>query len=121
MKSNLYLKTGAFFAFLSVLLGAFATHALKERLPIYSIEIFKTGVLYQFFHSFGLLFIGTWREKHSSKALKRAGLCFIFGILIFSGSLYAIAISQISAIGMVTPLGGLLFLAGWLILLKEFL
>jgi uncharacterized membrane protein YgdD (TMEM256/DUF423 family) len=121
MKSNLYLKAGAFFAFLSVLLGAFATHALKERLPIYSIEVFKTGVLYQFLHSFGLLLIGTWCEKSSSKALKRAGLCFIFGILIFSGSLYAIATLQIPAIGIITPLGGLLFLVGWLFLLKEFL
>lgn len=121
MKNNLFLKSGAFFAFLSVLLGAFAAHALKERLPIYSLEVFKTGVLYQFFHSFGLLFVGLWSDKNSSKSLKIAGLCFIFGILLFSGSLYAIAILQIPAIGMVTPLGGLLFLAGWLVLLKELL
>ncbi|HVM87156.1 MAG TPA: DUF423 domain-containing protein [Puia sp.] len=108
---------------LSVMLGAFAAHQLKTTLPVEAVAIFETGVRYQFYHALALLISGLAYEKFSVKWIHAAGNCFITGIILFSGSLYALAflrtnndISAVKFIGPVTPLGGLFFIAGWLLL-----
>jgi uncharacterized membrane protein YgdD (TMEM256/DUF423 family) len=108
------LTTAAIFGLLSVMLGAFAAHGLKKTLSDYSIGIFETGVKYQFYHCFALLTAGLLSRENSSKALFWAGRFFIIGFFLFSGSLYLLAIlSQHIWLGMITPIGGLSFMAGW--------
>lgn len=118
-----FLAVGALFGALSVALGAFAAHALKSMLPADAVAVFETGVRYQFYHAFALLVIGVLSEKFSQKKLRWAGNCFITGIILFSGSLYAITVLKIAEtmasikyVGMITPFGGLSFIAGWLLL-----
>ena len=108
---------------LSVAIGAFGAHALKKLVPPESVATFETGVRYQFYHTFALLAVAILVGFISSKWLSAAGWLFIFGILLFSGSLYALtALKATNAVGMkgfgiITPIGGLLFIAGWLCLL----
>src|ERR1700693_1709022 len=116
-----FLAVGALLGGLSVALGAFAAHALKSMLPSDAVAVFETGVRYQFYHAFVLLIIGIAPEKFSDKWAKWAGNCFIAGIVLFSGSLYALAILRIAEtspaikyVGIITPFGGLFFIAGWL-------
>jgi uncharacterized membrane protein YgdD (TMEM256/DUF423 family) len=118
-----FLAVGALFGALSVALGAFAAHALKSMLPADAVAVFETGVRYQFYHAVALLVIGILSEKFSQKKLRWAGNCFIAGIILFSGSLYAITVLRIAEtigaikyIGIITPFGGLSFIAGWLLL-----
>ena len=99
--------------FLAVALGAFGAHALKERLPADMMAVFQTGVQYHFYHVLALGLVAGWAARAPSAALQAAGWCFVAGILIFSGSLYALALSGVRLLGAVTPLGGLAFLAGW--------
>lgn len=99
---------------LGVALGAFAAHGLKGKLSEQSLAVFQTGVHYQFLHSLGLLFLGlAFRNGLSDPLLKYAGICFLIGILFFSGSLYWLANSGPRWLGPITPLGGTLFLIGW--------
>ena len=103
--------------FLSVVLGAFAAHGLKQALSEYSLGIFHTAVQYQMYHSLALLALSAYpRTRH----LRWAAYAFIAGILIFSGSLYALAITGIKILGAITPIGGLLFMLGWLLLAWNF-
>lgn len=101
------------FGFLSVALGAFAAHGLKGTLDEKYLAIFHTGVTYQFYHTLALGLVIVFWEKSERKFLKCAAMFFIAGIVIFSGSLYALALTQIDWLGAITPLGGLSFLAGW--------
>lgn len=101
---------GAIFAFLSVALGAFGAHALRASLTPEQMAIYQTGIQYQALHALALLFLGTQKE---SKLLNAASLLFPIGIVIFSGSLYALSISGVKWLGAITPLGGVSFLAGW--------
>lgn len=110
---------------LSVALGAFAAHGLKQRLGTTepeAITTFQTGVQYQMYHALALLAVGILFEKFSTPVLRRAGSCFLWGILFFSGSLYAITACKLAGaavprfIGPITPVGGLFFIAGWLLL-----
>jgi uncharacterized membrane protein YgdD (TMEM256/DUF423 family) len=111
--SRTFLLAASASGFLSVALGAFAAHGLKNSLDAYSLGVFHTGVQYQFFHALALLAIALWLRQSDLASLRAAGLCFIVGTVIFSGSLYALALSGVKLWGAVTPLGGIGFLAGW--------
>lgn len=103
--------------FLSVVIGAFAAHGLKKALAPEMIEVVKTGVQYQMYHALALLFVALILvHKPATTGLKASGWAFILGSLMFSGSLYALALGAPRWLGPVTPLGGLCFLVGWVLL-----
>jgi uncharacterized membrane protein YgdD (TMEM256/DUF423 family) len=110
---RLWLSLGALAGFLGVALGAFGAHALRGRLGLEMFAVYRTGVEYQFYHAFALLLVGLCAMQRPQRALDVAGYCFAGGILLFSGSLYALALSGVRALGAITPFGGLLFLVGW--------
>ncbi|NGQ94943.1 DUF423 domain-containing protein [Brevibacillus sp. SYP-B805] len=111
------LLLGSLSGFLSVALGAFAAHGLKPRLSEYQLSIFQTGVHYQAIHAIALILAAILlKVTPAGSALHWAGWCFFAGILFFSGSLYALALTGIKVLGAITPIGGVLFLAGWLLL-----
>lgn len=114
-----FIKTAAILGALSVMLGAFAAHGLKEILMADDLQIFETAVRYQFYHVFALLAVGILYAAFSGKQLVWAGKLFIAGIILFSGSLYVLCYVKYSAmplnwIGAITPFGGAAFIAGWL-------
>ncbi|MCG7498367.1 DUF423 domain-containing protein [Vibrio sp. Of7-15] len=100
----------------SIILGAFAAHGLKSQLSPYLLDVFGTGVQYQAWHSLALLGCGILLRICPSKAVSYAALFFTLGIVCFSGSLYALALTGIKWFGPVTPLGGLCFIIGWVAL-----
>ena len=114
--------TASILGMLGVIAGAFAAHGLQQYLEPKQIEIWRTGVQYQFYHVFALLACGILGERLHTSWIYRAGTCFIVGILLFSGSLYFISllitagIRVPQALGMLTPLGGLGFILGWIFL-----
>ncbi len=110
---RLWLILGAASAFLSVAAGAFGAHALRARLAPDLLTIFETGARYHMYHSLGLIAIGLLSQARPSPLLSGAGGAMLAGILLFSGSLYALALSGVRALGAITPLGGLGFLVGW--------
>ncbi|HLK28660.1 MAG TPA: DUF423 domain-containing protein [Puia sp.] len=121
--NKFFVSTAALFGALSVALGAFAAHKLRMMLPADAVAVFETGVRYQFYHALALLMIGIAAEKFSPKWIRWAGNCFIVGIILFSCSLYGLTILKIteitslnSFVGIITPFGGLFFIAGWLFL-----
>ena len=102
--------------FLGVALGAFAAHGLKATLAPEMLAVFETGVRYQMYHAFAL-FAAAWGwTRWQTRPFAIAGGLFVAGIVIFSGSLYLLAITETRWLGAITPLGGLAFLAGWLCL-----
>lgn len=107
---------GSLFAALGVGLGAFGAHALKLRLSPEDLAIFEVGVRYQMYHALALLALGFFASKIESGLVKAAGLLFVAGILIFSGSLYTLVLSGVRVLGAVTPIGGLCFIVGWSLL-----
>ncbi len=116
------LIAGAIFAALAVITGAFGAHALKAVLPEQQLLVFETGARYQFYHSFALLITGIAYFSFPHKYLKIATNLFIIGILFFSGSLYVLPFLVNAGIkpglaGIITPIGGLLLIAGWISLL----
>ena len=111
--NKFFLISGALFAFLSVALGAFGAHSLKNILNEYSLNIWNKAVLYQMFHAAALLLVGLLQNMYKEINLDVAGYSFIAGIILFSGSLYILALSQIKIFGAITPIGGLAFLFGW--------
>lgn len=113
---RLWIVLGAVSAFLSVAAGAFGAHALKARLPADLLTIFETGARYHMYHSLGLIAIGLVAQLRPSPLLSGAGWAMVAGIVLFSGSLYALALTGVRALGAITPLGGLGFLAGWAML-----
>ena len=118
-----FLLAGILLAGLAVALGAFGAHGLKKIVDEHSVETFKTGVQYQFYHALALILTGILSLNFPGKQLKWSGNLFIGGIILFSGSLYAITAFKAAAadvpkfIGPITPLGGVLFILGWLFLL----
>ncbi|CAI8942082.1 DUF423 domain-containing protein [Pseudomonas jessenii] len=111
-----FLMLAAFFGFTGVGLGAFAAHGLKSRLTPEYLTIFHTGVTYQLVHTLALLGVALLATQIPGRLLTWAGASFAIGILLFSGSLYVLTLTGISKLGIVTPFGGLAFLAGWLCL-----
>jgi uncharacterized membrane protein YgdD (TMEM256/DUF423 family) len=112
---------------LAVILGAFGAHKLKELVAPESVSVFQTGVTYQFYHVFALIATGILFAHLPGSALQWAGRCFIIGTLLFSGSLYVITALKIGnneipkLIGVLTPIGGVFFIAGWICLLSGLL
>jgi uncharacterized membrane protein YgdD (TMEM256/DUF423 family) len=105
---------GALHAFLAVALGAFAAHGLKETLDSDMLAVFETGVRYHMYHALGLLLIGLLTDRLGPvKLIIWSGRLLHIGIILFSGSLYALSLTGLSWFGPITPLGGIAFLAGW--------
>lgn len=102
---------------LSVAAGAFGAHALKARLSVESLAVWETAARYQAYHALGLFLVAWLSSRDPNKLVGWAGWCFAGGILVFSGSLYALALTGFKKLGAVTPLGGLAFMLGWLFLL----
>ncbi len=114
MIAKTFLIIGAINALLSVVLGAFAAHGLKNKLDQHYLNVFQTGVEYQFYHALGLILIGiVCMQWLPNGFLKSSGWVMLFGIVIFSGSLYILSITQIRWMGAITPIGGLSFIIAW--------
>ncbi len=112
-----FLLVGAVLGFLGVALGAFGAHALRARLSPEMLAVFETGVRYQMYHALALLLVAAAiGHLGAARLLTLAGWLFAAGIVVFSGSLYALAVTGTRALGAVTPLGGLAFLLGWALL-----
>ena len=115
--ARFYIIIAAINGFLAVIVGAFAAHGLKKVLAPEMIEVVKTGVQYQMYHALALLVVALLLiHKPAAAGLKACGWAFILGSLMFSGSLYALAMGAPHWLGPVTPLGGLCFLVGWILL-----
>lgn len=114
MYSRNLLITAALAALLAVAFGAFGAHGLKDRLDEADMAIYRTAVDYHMWHALGLGLIGLLAERHpEAPGFRWAGAAMIIGLLLFSGSLYALSLSGLRWLGMITPLGGLSFMAGW--------
>ena len=116
-----FIKTAALLGALSVALGAFAAHGLKQMLSTENLQIFETAVRYQFYHVFALLAVGILYKEFPGKFMLWAGKLFIAGIIIFSGSLYLLCYVKhnkmpLNWLGAITPFGGAAFIAGWVML-----
>ena len=112
---------------LSVALGAFAAHGLRNILPAEAVSVFETGVRYQFYHGLALLAVAMLYEKFPGGVMRWSGYCFQIGILLFSGSLYLMTALRatdavgIKKLGLLTPIGGLFFIVGWMLMLIAFI
>ena len=113
------LLLGAGFAMFAVVIGAFAAHGLKQVLDAYHLGIFETAARYQMYHAIALLIVAVLATipQFSPCWLKLSAFCFILGIVLFSGSLYLLALSGMKWLGAITPLGGVAFIFGWLALI----
>lgn len=118
MTPRLIMLLAALFGGLAVAAGAFASHALRSLISDRALEIFTTGATYQMYHALALLLIALFlsRTPTATKWLQSAAWAFIIGILLFSGSLYALSLTGVTRLGVVTPLGGVAFLGGWICL-----
>jgi uncharacterized membrane protein YgdD (TMEM256/DUF423 family) len=117
MNQRTILLTGITMAGLGVVIGAFGAHALKETLvQTGKAETFELAVRYQFYHALAMLASGILIERFNTKRIAQAALMFLLGIVFFSGSLYVLSLTGINKLGAVTPIGGLFFIAGWLLL-----
>jgi uncharacterized membrane protein YgdD (TMEM256/DUF423 family) len=110
---RLWLLLSAFAGFTGVALGAFAAHGLKSRLSSEYLAVFQTGTHYQLIHALALFGVALLALHTPGRLLHAAGGLFALGILLFSGSLYLLSLTGISKLGIITPFGGLAFLAGW--------
>lgn len=116
--SRLFLMLGAGSAAIAVAAGAFGAHALRARLDARLLETFETGARYQMYHALALLAVA-WAVERAGAGLTlavTAGWLFVVGTVLFSGSLYALALSGVRGLGAITPLGGACFIAGWVCL-----
>ena len=119
---KIFLSIGALLGGIAVALGAFGAHGLKKIVPPETVNTFQTGVQYQMYHALALLFLGLMADRLGNHRLDYAGLLFIGGIVFFSGSLYLISSLKAmnkavpAMVGIMTPLGGLLFIVGWILL-----
>ncbi|MED3561023.1 DUF423 domain-containing protein [Bacillus xiapuensis] len=111
-----FIIVGAINAFLAVALGAFGAHGLKDKLDAHYLEIWKTGVTYQMFHAIGILVVGLLLAKVADSSLFTwSGWLMLIGIIFFSGSLYVLSVTKIGILGAITPIGGVCFLAAWVL------
>jgi uncharacterized membrane protein YgdD (TMEM256/DUF423 family) len=114
---RMFLLLGSANGLLAVALGAFGAHVLKDRLSSDMLAVFQTGVQYQMYHALALILVAVLSKQITQNAaFVWSGWLFFVGIILFSGSLYALSLSGIKILGAITPLGGLAFLAGWIIL-----
>ena len=111
-----YITIASLFAALAILFGAFGSHALKERLSAQSLEVYDIATRYLMFHALGIFLIALLGFQLPKESLEIPVIMMIVGTSIFSGSLYLIAMLDFKKLGMVTPIGGLLLIVGWLLL-----
>lgn len=111
-----FLLAGAVAGFIGVAFGAFGAHGLRGRLSPDMLSVFETGVRYQMYHALALLLTAIVAGRADSRAVVAAGWLFVTGIALFSGSLYVLAVTGVTAFGAITPIGGVAFLAGWVCL-----
>ncbi len=113
---RLFFGLGALFAMIGVAAGAFGAHALADRIAADRLATFETGVRYQLIHSLGLLAVAWAASRWPSGGVNAAGWLFVIGILIFGGTLYALALGAPRWFGAITPIGGVCFIVGWALL-----
>ncbi|TDG15687.1 DUF423 domain-containing protein [Seongchinamella unica] len=112
--AKLFITLASLSGMLAVVFGAFGAHGLRNRLDEYQMGVFETAVQYHFYHALALLAVGVIALNHpQTMLLKSAGWLFLIGTVVFSGSLYLLALTGVKWLGAVTPLGGLAFIAGW--------
>lgn len=115
-----FLKIAAWLGAATVAMGAFGAHKLKELVPPETVASYDTGIRYQFYHLLALLLVGILYERFDKQWLKRAGLLFLTGIILFSGSIYLLTLLKatdqvgLKGIGIITPFGGLMLISGWI-------
>jgi uncharacterized membrane protein YgdD (TMEM256/DUF423 family) len=114
--NRLFFALGSISGFLGVSAGAFAAHALRERLSPESLAVFETGARYQMYHALALIAAAWAASRSPAGTTEWAGWLFVIGTVLFSGSLYLLALTGVRWLGAITPLGGLAFLAGWVCL-----
>lgn len=115
MNYKLFLLAGTLFGALGVVLGAFGAHALRKSLTPELLSAYQTGVLYQLIHALALIAVALAARDLAGPLLTAAGWSLLLGILLFSGSLYILSLTDIRFIGIVTPIGGVAFIVGWLL------
>jgi uncharacterized membrane protein YgdD (TMEM256/DUF423 family) len=108
-----FLLAGALAGFVGVAFGAFGAHGLRGRLSPEMLAVFETGVRYQMYHALALMLVAAAASRIESRLVSAAGWLFVTGIVLFSGSLYVLAVTGITVLGAITPLGGVAFLAAW--------
>lgn len=113
---RIFFALGSGLAGLAVVLGAFGAHGLRRRVPPDLLAVFETGVRYHFYHALALLAVAWAASRWPSPAVTASGWLFACGIAVFSGTLYVLTLSGARWLGAVTPLGGLAFVAGWVLL-----
>ena len=113
---RLFVMLGALSAGVGVAAGAFGAHALRARVEPRLLEVFETGARYQMYHALALVAVGAVAARWSAPLLSASGWLFVAGTVLFSGSLYAMTFTGIRALGAITPLGGVCFIAGWICL-----
>lgn len=113
---KLFLMVGAVSGFLSVAAGAFGAHGLKDRLTADGLAVFETAARYHMYHALALVLVGVLASVRPSPTFAAAGWAWIIGTVVFSGSLYALALTGVRGLGAITPIGGLAFLVGWALL-----
>ena len=116
MTDRIFFALGGISGFISVAAGAFGAHALRSRVTPEYLSVFETGARYQMYHALALLAVAWAISRGAGSTAQWAGWLFLIGTLMFSGSLYGLALTGIRWIGAITPLGGVAFLAGWLCL-----
>ncbi len=116
---RVFFLLGAISAGLGVAIGAFAAHGLRGRITDEMLAVFETGARYQMYHALALLAVALASARWPGPALSGAGWCFVVGTILFSGSLYALSVTGVRVLGAITPLGGLAFLAGWILVITH--
>jgi len=119
--SRKFLVVASVFGFTGVALGAFAAHTLKSTISSDMLSVFDTGVRYQMYHTFALFVVSWFLHVQENRKLTMAAWLFVAGVILFSGSLYVLAMTSIESFGFVTPVGGLCFLGGWCLAVLGFL
>ncbi|USK65042.1 DUF423 domain-containing protein [Peribacillus frigoritolerans] len=114
---KLFIILGALNGFIAVALGAFGAHGLEGKIPDKYLETWQTAVQYQMFHAVGLLVLGLLAGKISSPLINWSGWLMLIGIVLFSGSLFVLSVTQIKVLGAITPLGGVSFLVAWVLMI----
>jgi len=109
-------RVASLFMFLAIALGAFGAHGLKGKLTPHSLDIYHTAVFYHVIHALGLFVIAWIATVNLDRKVQMAGILLLAGMILFSGSLYCLAVTNLSWLGMITPLGGILLMSGWLLL-----
>ncbi len=119
MDFKFWIRAGSLLMFLGVAAGAFGAHGLKTALAPEMKQVYETGVKYQIYHALALFVVAGLAIKNPNRWVDSAGILFLVGIFLFSGSLYALSLSGVRRIGLITPFGGLAFLAGWVCLVAS--